>query len=465
MKVRTIRADWLERNGRRLDCNPYMTGAIEARAALQALRARKEPLHSLTRGHNGGIYNGPQFRRNFVQSPEYGVPFLTGGNVLDADLSTLPLLRKRDAESTKLAYLRLASGMTLISCSGTIGRMAFVRPNMDGVWSSQDVLKVVPDDSKIPPGYLYAYLSSKFGVPLIVGGTYGAIIQHIEPEHIANLPVPRVGKAIEQRVNDLVTKAAANRSAAAELRQQSLSLFCETLRLPDMTRAGTPLSFVTFSVGADKLGRLDAAFHSPMGGRAAAALERAKPTEALGTVAQVFQTNIFKRPYVDDSMYGYPYFSGVELFTYDPAPRGYLRKKALGIDEYLVKKDWLLMQDAGQLGGLIGRVVRVAKNQELSVVSNHLIRIVPRTKSDAAYLFTVFRSSLGYRAIVRHAFGSSIPQLESAHLAQVKIPWPDESVRQQIAKGVLRSWDLEDQAIILDREAILMVESEIQPEA
>jgi type I restriction enzyme S subunit len=52
-------------------------------------------------------------------------------------------------------------------------------------------MRVVPDAEKIPPGYLYAYLSSKFGVPLVVGGTYGAIIQHIEPEHIANLPVPR----------------------------------------------------------------------------------------------------------------------------------------------------------------------------------------------------------------------------------------------------------------------------------
>ncbi len=194
MKAKTIRADWLERDGRRLDCNPYMTGAMEASEALQALKARKEPLHSLTRGHNGGIYNGPQFRRNFVESREHGVPFLTSGNMLDADLSTLPLLRKRDADSAKLAYLRLARGTTLISCSGTIGRMVFVRPDMDGVWSSQDVLKVVPNESRIPPGYVYAFLSSKFGVPLVAGGTYGAIIQHIEPEHVAKLRFLLTGK-------------------------------------------------------------------------------------------------------------------------------------------------------------------------------------------------------------------------------------------------------------------------------
>lgn len=175
-KARVVRSSWLDEDGRRLDCNPYMSGALEARDALKALKALKEPLKLLTKGHSGGIYNGPMFVRNYVDSPEHGVPFITSGNLLQSDLSNLPLLRRRDAESPKLSYLRLQAGMTLISCSGTIGRMSYVRPDMAGMWSSQDVLKVVPDESKISPGYLYAFLSSAYGVPLVVSGTYGAII-------------------------------------------------------------------------------------------------------------------------------------------------------------------------------------------------------------------------------------------------------------------------------------------------
>ena len=87
--------------------------------------------------------------------------------------------------------------------------MAYVRPDMDGMWSfSEHVMNVVPDPDRILPGYLYAFLSSKFGVPLVVGGTYGAIIQHIEPHHIANLPVPRLGEKIETRVHRLIQEAA-----------------------------------------------------------------------------------------------------------------------------------------------------------------------------------------------------------------------------------------------------------------
>ena len=216
MKLKTVPHSWLQRDGRRLDCGPYMSGALEAKVRLETLKVRKERLGSLTKGHNGGIFNGPRFSRTWAESEDYGVPFVGSSSMLMADLTDLPLLRKKDAQSSKLSYLRLDPQMTLISCSGTIGRMVYVRPDMAGIWSSQDIMKVAPNPEKIPPGYLYAYLSSKFGIPLIVGGTYGAIIQHIEPHHIADLPVPRLGETVERRVHDLMEDAARKRTQAAK---------------------------------------------------------------------------------------------------------------------------------------------------------------------------------------------------------------------------------------------------------
>ena len=101
--ARIVRSGWLDEGGRRLDCNPYMSGALEARDTLISLQAKKEALKSLTAGHAGGIYNGPMFKRNYVRSAEHGVPFITSGTMLLSDLSTLPLLRKKDAESSRLA--------------------------------------------------------------------------------------------------------------------------------------------------------------------------------------------------------------------------------------------------------------------------------------------------------------------------------------------------------------------------
>ena len=139
-QVKAIPSTWLEENGRRLDCGPYMSGAIEARELLK--KHHTESLASLTSGYNGGIYNGPQFVRNYVNDPAYGVPFLTTSTMLQADLTNLPMISAKDAHSAKLSYLKVEEGMTLITCSGSIGRMTYARKDMAGCWSNQDIMKV-----------------------------------------------------------------------------------------------------------------------------------------------------------------------------------------------------------------------------------------------------------------------------------------------------------------------------------
>lgn len=461
--ARVVRSSWLEEGGRRLDCNPYMSGALEARDSLMRLKATKEPLKSLTAGYAGGIYNGPMFRRNYVESANHGVPFITSGTMLLADLSTLPLLRKKDAQSSRLSYLRLKAGTTLISCSGRIGRMAYVRPDMAGMWSSQDVLKVVPDESRIPPGYLYAFLSSKFGVPLIAAGTYGAIIQHLEPEHIAGLPVPRFGIDFELRISALIEKAAESRSESVRLLRIGIQTFLTSMALPDVSTNPVSNGYSTFTVRSLQLTRLDATFFSPHGYDPAIALEHAYPTSKhLRDLARVFTPGIFKRMYVKDAQWGYKYYSGSELFECSPAARGYLSKRAPGIRDYLIEKDWLLIQDAGQVGGLIGRTVRATQSVDQSVVSNYLMRVAASSRKDSAYLFAALSSPYGYRAIVRYAFGSSIPQLNPKQVGEIQIPWPPHGNRQAVAEPIVRAWDLVDLAEQYEKCAITEIERQIE---
>jgi len=234
-----VMASWLREQGFRLDAPPFLSGAIEARKLLEQLPVKKEPLASLTTGHNGGIFNGPKFARTYVDDPDHGVPFVGSSDMLQADLSRLPLLRKKDAYSPALSYLKLEEGMTLISCSGTIGWMVYVRSDMAGMWSSQHVMKVVPNPNRILPGYLYAFLSSKFGQPLVVGGTYGAIIQHIEPHHIANLPVPRIDAKVETQIHEVVQEAAELRTRASHELSDAISAVGSALQAPNFRAKST----------------------------------------------------------------------------------------------------------------------------------------------------------------------------------------------------------------------------------
>jgi type I restriction enzyme S subunit len=464
--ARIVRSSWLEEGGRRLDCNPYMSGALEARDALQALKALKEPLNTLTAGHAGGIYNGPMFVRNYVDSPAHGVPFITSGTMLLGDLSTLPLLRKKDAESSRLSYLRLNASTTLISCSGTIGRMAYVRPDMDGMWSSQDVLKVVPNESKILPGYLYAFLSSKFGVPLITAGTYGAIIQHLEPEHISNLPVPRFGEAAETEIAALVDLSAISRATAARE--------IESLKLEIASRLGlardTLLPYreqrVGFNVAISEVaisGRLEATYHDAL----VQEIERRiglSDCRPISDVAEVVKPGMFKRIKVDGPEWGYGFITGSELFSNAPKPLYFVSPKTPNIEECVLDTNWVLIQAFGQIGGLIGCCMMTTPSLANSAATDLQIQLRFSEPTDAGFVCTFLSSFAGYRLLARTPIGGSIPHIHPDSIRSLVIPWPEPTVRKEFGNRMLGAWALRDRAVELEDKARAMVESLIGSE-
>src|SRR5262249_37335770 len=151
----------------------YLSGAIEAKVLLEKLPVRKAPLREVTQGGIAGIFHAGREGRSYVNDPTYGIPFLGSTDILAADLSWLPFISKKQVERNPL--FKIQEGWILITRSGTTGRMAYARPEMSDMACSEHVMRIVPDHDKIVPGYLYAYLSSRFGVPLVVGGTYGAI--------------------------------------------------------------------------------------------------------------------------------------------------------------------------------------------------------------------------------------------------------------------------------------------------
>jgi len=113
-----------------------------------------------------GIFIPSRFKRIFVDDPEHGAPYLTGGSIMRADpLKGAKLLSYRFTHN--MDELALHERMILVTCSGTIGNSVYVNADFRGTVGSPDLLRVVADPDKIPPGYLYAFLSSSLGKVLI----------------------------------------------------------------------------------------------------------------------------------------------------------------------------------------------------------------------------------------------------------------------------------------------------------
>ena len=450
-KWKAVRAAWLEEGGRRLDCNPYMSGALEARDALRRL-SKTEILSDVTER----IFHAGREGRTWVDDPRYGIPFMGSSDILSADLSTLPLISKKQVERNPL--FKLGEAWTLITRSGTIGRMAYVRPDMAGMACSEHVLRVVPKPDRIPPGYLYAFLSSRYGVPLVVSGTYGAIIQHIEPEHIADLPVPRFESNFEQKVAQAVEAAAVERVAASQHRRAAIELLEAKIDWSDQPR---PIAIAPMA--SSLLGRMDAFHYSPRVEAGRSALTSHRSVRLGDQVERVFEPNRGSRLKVTDPAFGVPFLSSSSVFELNPSAE-YLVSRSLTphLEGLLLSDCDVLLPRSGQLGGIIGRAVLPLPMNVGQAGSEHLVRVRCHSPSDAAYLWAVLASEPGYWALIGTAFGSSIPSLDSSLISELMVPWLSEADRQEIATLANKAVAAQNKGNELEAAAVELLEEKIR---
>lgn len=459
---------WLDKQGLRLDAKPYLSGAFATQRLLERLTVEKVPLKEVTAGHAGGIYNGPQFRRVYLTDPEHSVPFVGSKDMLVADLGTLPRLRKTDAESSSLHYLRLEPGMTLISCSGfNAGRRAYVRPDMAGYWSSQDVLKVVPDSGKIGAGYLYAFLASRFGESLVKGSVYGSAVKHIEPHHIEDLPVPRFEEAVEKEIHELMEEAAALRAAFQRGITEATRVLFRTAGLEDLLdlkwhAQGRDLGFVQSGLDATTLRALN---FQP---RAREIVRRLRKVEhvTLGEVCEGGQLSRGVRfPRIDGEpgdTYSYRLVGQRQAFWM--RPEGRWISKAYTSSEVLAEDETVLVASQGTLGDneVYCRSLLATGAWRSFAFSEHFLRVRPGCSGfSGAYLFAFLRSEPAFRVLRSMSAGGKQQDIHEELRKTIPVPVLTEADRDRIAKTVREAHCQRDEADRMEDEALAKLEKAV----
>ncbi len=456
-QIKAVPSSWIEKQGHRLDCGPYMSGAMEAREVLSQLPARKDHLQSLTKGGISGIINAGRITRLWVDDDQHGYPFLSSTDILQADLSTISHIAKSVARQN--SQLLIKDRWTLITRSGSIGRMAYSRADMNGMACTEDVLRVIPDESRVKPGYIYAYLGTKFGLPIVISGTYGSIITHLEPHHIADLPVPRLG-AVEDEAHELIQQA-------ADLRTEASQLIAEQVKALEEEIAGGTIAWEhtkpqSFSIEARTISgfanRLDAFHHIGFVGEAE---KKAKvPLIDIAEVAEALRPPIFKRVHVQEG--GYEFLGGSDVMTMDQKSEDRISAKTKHINKFIVKQGQVLFQCVGQRYGIFGRPTLANRNLIGKAVSEHQIRITPHDLKDAGYVFTYLATGFGLRFLLKNSSGTSIPVLQEDGARRIKIYWPDAKKRHQISAIAEKAWENRARAVELEEEARSLVERTIE---
>lgn len=462
-----VRLEWLLNEGARLDARPYVAGSYAAKDLLGKLSVPKQPLHELTTGHDGGIYNGPQFRRVYVTDPDYGVPFMGSADMLEWDLSRLPLLSRSDAYSSRLSFLRVEPGMTFISCSGTVGRVMYARGAMAGTWSSQDMIKVVPDPARVPSGYINAFLSSDYGVPILTGSRFGTGIRHLEPSHVANIPVPRFGDEIEGRIHGLIEEAAGlrtdfQRKIVAATEDLFTSAGLPELIDPHWHRRGRDLGF---TANASELRTLRALNYAP---RARDLLDRLRsvPHRTLGEICEGGQLSRGKRfRRVDtDPGYGYRLIGQRQAFWLRPEGR-WVSLNPAEVGEVKAANEMILVAARGTLGEneVYGRAIIATGGWLDFAFSEDFLRI-ESTDSDfpGAYLFAFFRSEVAFRILRSMSAGSKQQDIHEGLRQEIPVPECPQVDRERIAETVRDAYRARDTADSKEDQALALLDEAVR---
>ena len=460
-----VRVDWFFDQGLRLDAASYLSGALEARKRLEAL-PNTVRLDSVTSGQNGGIFNGPKFSRVYLDDPEESVPFLGSTDMLEADFSFVPRLSKQIAKA--LHYLEIEPGMSLISCSGTIGRMTYARPDMAGFWTSQHVMKVHADPDMIPSGYLYTFLRSRFGIPMIVSSAYGAIIQHIEPHHLVDLPVPRFDPGLELQIHEMVEESARLRAAfqadlvaATEDYFQSVGL----AELIDYRWHGEErdLGFRVDNVSPVSLRAMNYA------GRAQQLIAklRSVPFRTLGDICEdgrLGRGSMFKRIDADLEQGGVLFVGQRQAWWARPEDARVLSRATIP-DECFVPDETVMIGAQGlpSEGGLLGRAFLVAGRWKEHAYTEHLMRVASGDPNvPGAFLLSFLRTEISMRIFRSTMAGAGPQSLHIGLVRQLPVPIPAPTDVDRIAETVRQAYRDRDRADLLEDEALALLSAAIE---
>jgi type I restriction enzyme S subunit len=411
-----------------------------------------------------GIFNGPRFSRDYVLDAAHGVPFLGSTDILHADLSFAPLLAKRQVLAQP--ELVIEKWWTLISCSGTIGRMAFSRQDMKGMAGSQHFMRVIADPDEVLPGYLHAYLSSRFGVPLVVSGTYGSVIQHIEPHQLANLPVPRLGERLERQVHEKVIEAATLLTEYQQQVRSATDALFESVGLKDITsgswHSGNPdLGFARKLESPTSLRALN---FNPRFQELCDSIRTKswKPLLELCKPGTLRRSGRYKRIEAEPE-YSYRLIGQKEIFWVRPAGR-WIARKSVGAD-VLVEPGTTLVAAQGTFGEseLYCRAEFVWGPALATAYSEHLLRVVSDEDTmPRGCMFAFMRSETAFRMLRSASMGTKLQDHHPSFLNDLPIPYPPKPRRAEIHELVVDAYEKRYRSVSLEDEAVALVEAAVE---
>jgi type I restriction enzyme S subunit len=459
-KVRpfSVRAHWLTEDDCRLDASFYADEVVAARRVIEDSGFEIKMLGDISVTKE--IFNLSRFKRIYTNDPTKGYPYLSASEVLMFRPQSDCWIACDKAPKQAERYFA-KEGWLLVTCSGAVGRCVLVTKRLERFFITHDLLRVIPS---LPAGYLYAYLSSWIGQALMVKEQYGMTVTHLEPQHLARLPVPLLPDDEQQAIHEQIMQAYRLRDEANDLLDKADELLHTELGLPRFDESQVPYLFGSskpkaFTVRATELeGRLDPSFHIPIARAVIEQLRKGKYLLVrLGDVAiRIFIPPRFKRIYVSPE-YGVPFLQGSHVPMIKPYDLKYLSRRAHpDLSRWIIHQGWVLVT----CSGTIGLVALVPKTLDGWAASQHIERIIPNTqRCHAGYIAAFLMTPYGQHQLTSKIYGGVVDELTEEDTAAIWLPDAPLEVQERIGTLVVQAFEKKEEANAIEDRAIARLEN------
>jgi type I restriction enzyme S subunit len=458
----TLKSKWIyQEQEMRLNASSYSFESIRARELIESIG--KRCLVMRVENLSKKIFVGARVKRLFTNHKE-GIPYLMPIDLFMFNLTPRKWVRKEteDLENWWVNPLTI-----LITQSGTPGRCLLVNNLFKDKVVSPNVIRVVPNEEGLQIiCYIYAYLNTWIGQAFLTKDQYGATVKHIEPHHVADIPIPRISD-LEEEINQKILESHKLREEAQELLLKAEEMIYSELGLPridedDIEYFGGEIGRVVkaFEIKASELDyRLDASYHKPILNLIKENLisARHRIIKLGSAINDVFIPTRFKRPYVKNSEDGIPFLQGAHIPMIRPMDVKFLWKGTKNIQNTLLKKHWVLMTRSGT----VGRIGFVSDFLDGWAASEHILRIAVKPEINAGYIVAFLSSPYGYYQIKGKIYGAVVDEIaeqDTSLIEDIEIVLPAEKVQYKIGSLVIDAYNKKDKANQIEEEAIKQLE-------
>ncbi len=396
------------------------------------------------------VWNPPIFKRQFCQKTERAVQYFQSSDVTNLLEGSTTYILKEQAEAKNTI---VKTNQILVTGFGTIGNTKLVNELTNGTSFANNVCRIEVNQDNLY-GYVYAFMSSKYGRSQLNKNASGSVVRYIEAPGIKKTLVPLLSKEKQTKIHQLIVDAAALRVEANRLLEEAVSYFdfLKTTYTPGES-VSNKVSIGTLNNGNK---RFDGSYNIISNEVEKIIEEQNIEFVTISRLASgIFIGPRSKRNYLDN---GVPFLSTSEMQKADPTKTEKFISKSVA-EDFLVKEGWLLTTRSGTLGD----TVFVLPCMNDYAVTEDAIRIVTSKESCLTnkYLFAFLKSDLGRSSLLSGSYGSVILHLNEGYVGEIKVPVLTDKKQRAIENNVSQFVDKIDLAIKKENQAISLIEKEI----